>query len=136
MYTVMIVDDEPLVLTLLNRCLTDMGFQTLQASSGAEALNCESSYAGRIDVLLTDLKMPGMSGQELTAEMLRRRPGLRVLYMSGYCDRAAAGVDSLEGSIDFVQKPFSRATLMSKMSGVIPEAFWPSAADNRRVANL
>jgi FixJ family two-component response regulator len=132
----MIVDDEPLVLTLLNRVLTDMGFQTLQAYSGPEALKLEASYSGTIDVLLTDLKMPGMSGQELTAEMLRRRHNLRVLYMSGFCDRAAAGIDALEGSFDFLQKPFSRATLMAKMSSVIPDAFWPDSVDNRRAVNI
>jgi CheY-like chemotaxis protein len=125
MCRVLIVDDESLVLSLLKRVLNNAGFDTIEAQSGHEALAILGDNGTRIDLLVTDLKMPGMSGQELAGKALELRPELPVLYMSGYCDRAAAGADALKGSSGFLQKPFSRASLLAKIFTVLPEGAWP-----------
>ena len=90
MKNILVVDDEPLVLLLLKRVLSEAGYNVLGAESGEDALEVAASFAGRIHLLLTDLTMPGISGQQLSAALVQRRPDLQVIYMSGYCDRAAA----------------------------------------------
>jgi hypothetical protein len=122
---VLIVDDEPLVLSLLRRVLDNAGFEAIEAQSGEQALAILSDRGTQLDLLLTDLKMPGMSGQELAEKALTLRPELPILYMSGYCDRAAAGMNSLNGSVGFLQKPFSRASLLAKIVTVLPESACP-----------
>jgi two-component system cell cycle sensor histidine kinase/response regulator CckA len=120
MYNILIVDDEPLVLTLLKRVLTEAGFNVLEASSGEQALEVSAGFGARIHLLLTDLKMPGMDGQQLSKTLFEQRPDVQVIYMSGYCDRAAAGLNSLDGSVAFLQKPFGRPTLLAEVNAVLP----------------
>lgn len=121
MATVLVVDDEPLVLSLLERVLRNSGFDVVEAGSGPEALEIARARNGKIDVMLTDLNMPGMSGQELTARVKTEMPDLPVIYMSGYCDRAGAGLDALDGSIAFLQKPFNQTSLLAALFNVVPE---------------
>jgi two-component system, cell cycle sensor histidine kinase and response regulator CckA len=120
MKNILVVDDEPLVLMLLKRVLTEAGFNVLEASSGEEAIEISAGFVTRIHLLLTDLKMPGICGQQLSATLLRQRPDMQVIYMSGYCDRAAAGLNSLDGSVAFLQKPFGRPNLLAAIHTVLP----------------
>lgn len=120
MKNILVVDDEPLVLLLLKRVLSEAGYNVLGAESGEDALEVAASFAGRIHLLLTDLTMPGISGQQLSAALVQRRPDLQVIYMSGYCDRAAAGLNSLHGSVAFLQKPFGRPSLLAAIHEVLP----------------
>jgi CheY-like chemotaxis protein len=120
MKNILVVDDEPLVLLLLKRVLTEAGYNVLEAESGEEALEVSASFAGRIHLLLTDLRMPGISGQQLSAALVQHRPDVQVIYMSGYCDRAAAGLNSLDGSVAFLQKPFGRPSLLAAIHEVLP----------------
>ncbi|MGH7607168.1 MAG: PAS domain S-box protein, partial [Gemmatimonadales bacterium] len=82
--TVLVVEDEPAVLTLSRRALEAQGYVVLAAADGTAALRIVERHGGRIDLLLTDVVMPGLSGRELADQLAVRRPGMRVLYMSGY----------------------------------------------------
>ncbi len=110
--TVLIVEDEEAVLTLTHRALEAQGYTVLAAAGGADAARVAERYGGTIDLLLTDVVMPGMSGRELAALLAARRPGMRVVYMSGY-----AGDAAVHGS--FLQKPFAPDTLARKVREVL-----------------
>jgi DNA-binding NtrC family response regulator len=118
MCTILIVDDEYLVLGLVRRVLADAGFCVLEAGSGAQALEVSKAHLGTIDVLLADLKMPGMSGRELAARLLKERPGTRIIYMSGYSDHLSD--PGPNEHFEFVPKPFNRTSLLSKICAQLP----------------
>jgi PleD family two-component response regulator len=82
--TVLLVDDEPVVVSVLAKVLTLHGYTVLVAEDYYTALQAAESHAGRIDLLLTDIALPGLNGCELARKLLRVRPELRVLLMSGY----------------------------------------------------
>lgn len=82
------VEDEPTVRAITVRALAQLGYQTLEASNGQEALSVIERHAGAIDLLLTDVVMPQMSGKELTERVRAVRPQIKVLYTSGYTDNA------------------------------------------------
>jgi two-component system, cell cycle sensor histidine kinase and response regulator CckA len=97
----------------------------LVAGSGNAALQLIGTADYRPDLLVTDVVMPGMSGREL-AEMLRiQQPGLKVLYLSGYTDDAMVRHGVLEREVAFLQKPFSRDTLLEKVRSVIDDVPTP-----------
>ena len=83
----------------------------LCATSGEQALRLAAAHAGRIDLLLTDVVMPGMSGQELATQVAAQRPGIRILYMSGYTEHTIAGSGDANEAVPFLQKPFTREHL-------------------------
>jgi CheY-like chemotaxis protein len=132
MPTILIVDDERLVLGLLRRVLLDAGCTLLEAESGESALALSRSHAGPIDILLTDLKMPGMSGQELARTVAADRPDIRVIYMSGYSDQTASLPRVGRGTASFLAKPFTRTTLLAQVMGGATRAGSP---DMRQVVN-
>ncbi|HXU44421.1 MAG TPA: ATP-binding protein [Thermoanaerobaculia bacterium] len=106
--TVLLVEDEEKVREVVRRILAARGYLVLEAGSGAAALELAASFAGPIDLLLTDLTMPGLKGTELAAQLLEVRPDLRVLYMSGFRDEAQpAGTPTPP----WLQKPFSSQVL-------------------------
>jgi PAS domain S-box-containing protein len=114
--TVLVVEDEDRVLDLVSQVLARHGYKVLQAKEGAEALTIADKYPEAIDLMLTDSVMPFMSGRELARRMVDRRPDTKVLYMSGYTDRAIADSGMLEGDErDFIQKPFSADALVRKI---------------------
>jgi len=104
---ILVVEDEPAVRTLATRILETQGYRVQAASSGAEALELWRQQAGAFDVLLTDMIMPGgISGGQLAERLRTDKPGLRVIYMSGYSgDTASRGLVLHEG-VNFLQKPF------------------------------
>ena len=111
--TIMLVEDEEVVRALINDVLKGTGFNVIQASSADEALETVAACDGRIDLLLTDLVMPGGGGRELAERVLRDRPEMRVLYMSGYTEEPVA--DLVGDGVEFLQKPFSITELVAKM---------------------
>jgi len=107
--TILLVDDEEYLRDALTRFLSEqLGYNLLSAGSAEEALDLVESYSGNIDLLLTDILLPGMSGPELAEKMLAARPGLRIMYISGYADQ------NLESHM-LLQKPFSIKSLAAKL---------------------
>ena len=109
--TVLLTEDEQDVREVAREFLESAGYQVLQAPSGEAALKLAAAHNGAIDLLVTDMVMPGMSGQELARKMRIVRQGLRVLYMSGYSEHAAEEAAKSEGSA-VLAKPFSRGALL------------------------
>ena len=104
--TVLVAEDQEDLRELICRTLTSSGFNVLKANNGIEALNVARAYDGEIRLLLTDLIMPGMGGQELAAALSNEFPHTKVLMMTGYSDTA------VEGPAQFLFKPFALSTLI------------------------
>ncbi|HYL92675.1 MAG TPA: response regulator [Alphaproteobacteria bacterium] len=113
--TVMVVEDEEGIREVVTILLDSLGYSVISATNGNEALEKFLSYTGTVDLLLTDLLMPGMNGSELATTLSKTDPELKVLYMSGYSS------DNLPGdhSACFVQKPFTREALACKLREVL-----------------
>jgi PAS domain S-box-containing protein len=109
--TIMLVEDEAPVRELANRLLRRYGYTVIEAANGGEALLLGRTRAGSIDLLLTDVVMPHMSGKELADEMRRLNPGMKVLFMSGYPGEAVAGKGVLEIGAPLLQKPFTATSI-------------------------
>jgi CheY-like chemotaxis protein len=119
--TVLVVEDEPAVRTLTQRLLGEAGYRVLVAATGEEAL-AAALQESQIDLLLTDVVMPGMSGRDLAREFCRIRPRARVLYMSGYTDDVIAAHGLLEPGLSLLQKPFTAATLLEGVRATLEQA--------------
>jgi CheY-like chemotaxis protein len=118
--TILLVEDAALVRTLARQVLETAGYRVLEAESGEAALRiCESINGTRIDLLLTDVVMPGMSGNDMSKILLAKQPDMPVLYMSGYTDDAIVQHGVLEPGINFLQKPFSPGALAVKVREVL-----------------
>jgi len=117
--TLLLVEDEPQVRDSVRRLLEAHGYAVLEAQNGDDALRLYDRHAAGIDLVLTDVTMPGMSGYELVQQLRARAPGLRVLFMSGYADRATVSSGAVGKGTGFVQKPFDVTTLMQRLSEVL-----------------
>jgi signal transduction histidine kinase/CheY-like chemotaxis protein len=117
--TILVVDDEPLLSGLVVEMLEPLGYRVLVAFNGEEALKACSNFNGRIDLLLTDVIMPGMNGRELADEFITKRPETKVIYMSGYTDDVIAHHGVLEDSVVLVNKPIKRSIVTSKIREVL-----------------
>ena len=115
----MLVEDEGAVRRLTRRVLEARGYRVLEAAHGGDALQLVLAHPDPIDLLITDIVMPGMSGQELAQRLLAMRPGIRVLYVSGYNDDAIRHHGALGAGTAFLQKPFTPDTLAAKISEVL-----------------
>jgi two-component system cell cycle sensor histidine kinase/response regulator CckA len=113
--TILLVEDEDAVRSLLHEVLEGNGYVVLQAASGAEALRVSRAHAGPIDLLLTDVVMPGMSGREVAIMLAAERPGLRVLFASGYTAEAIVRHGVLEPGTDLIHKPFTPDALLRRV---------------------
>ena len=118
--TVLLVEDEPMVRDLGSRVLRSHGYRVLVASNATEALQVAREHAGTVDLLLTDVVMPGLPGPELAARLETVTPGLRVLYVSGYADDSVARLGAEEG-ISFLAKPFSGEALAARVREVLDQ---------------
>ncbi|MDX2193960.1 MAG: response regulator [Gemmatimonadales bacterium] len=104
--TLLLVEDEPSVRRLARQVLERDGYEVLEAADGEEAAGVAARHPGGIDLLVTDVVMPGASGPEVAERIARSRPALRVLYMSGYTEQASLHVTPRRPSGPFLQKPF------------------------------
>ncbi len=119
--TILIVEDEDAVRHLAERFLSAAGYCVLAAASGDEALKVWESHDGAIDLLLTDVVMPKMSGHELASRLTSMRSNLRVLYMSGYSGTAISQHGVLARGTHLVEKPFTGADLSRRVREVLDE---------------
>ena len=126
--TILLVEDEDAVRGLTRRCLETSGYMVLQAASAEEALKIAARFPGRLDLLLTDVIMPGASGPELSRRLSEHRPGTRVLYVSGYTDAAMASHVALGAGASFLPKPFTPETLARKVREIL-DAREPASID-------
>lgn len=111
--TVLLVEDENSLRRLVRGTLSEAGYEVLEARSGEEGLGIARGYEGRIDLLLTDVMMPGMSGPELVAVLRKERPGTIVLFMSGYEN------EEMDGRSHCLVKPFVPRALVEKVGGLL-----------------
>jgi two-component system cell cycle sensor histidine kinase/response regulator CckA len=117
--TILVVEDEEGVRGLIRSLLREKGYKVLEATDGIEAMKLNDSYPDAIDLLLTDMVMPQMSGRELAEQLSPRRPAMKVLYMSGYTADAVIYTGTLESQLDFIQKPFTTEALAHKIRDVL-----------------
>ena len=120
--TILVVEDEKAVRELTVHMLQQLGYVILTASSGAEALEAGQNHQGPIHLLLTDVVMPAMSGRQLADRLLERRPGTKVLFLSGYTENTVVHHGVLDAGVNFLPKPFSRETLAKKLREVLAKA--------------
>jgi CheY-like chemotaxis protein len=109
--TILLVEDEEIVRALATRVLSDLGYSVLEAADGGEALEMCQNHEGPIDLVITDVVMPGMSGTLLALELEAQIPGTPVLFISGYTGGALVEHGVLDEELTFLQKPFSRERL-------------------------
>jgi two-component system cell cycle sensor histidine kinase/response regulator CckA len=117
--TVLLVEDEEALRNITRKALLRFGYTVLDAPNGETALEVAAQYAGPIHVLVTDVVMPGMTGRRLAEQLVALRPGIRVLFTSGYTDDAIVRHGVLEPGTAFLQKPFTQEELSHKLRQVL-----------------
>ncbi|HEX9224246.1 MAG TPA: ATP-binding protein, partial [Candidatus Acidoferrales bacterium] len=117
--TVLLVEDSEPLRKLAHRFLENNGYRVLAAANGEDALQTAVQEREPIQLLLTDVVMPGMNGRVLASHLVLRQPGMKVLYMSGYTDSFISGHGVLEPGTYLLHKPFTEETLMRKVREVL-----------------
>ena len=120
--TVLVVEDEEMVRRLAVLVLEKQGYKVLEASNGGEALLVCEQHEGPIDLIVTDVVMPGMSGPKLVERLQQVRKDFKVLYMSGYTDESVIYHGVREGETNFIQKPFTLEMFGRRVREVLDEA--------------
>jgi CheY-like chemotaxis protein len=116
---VLLVEDEEIVRELAREILEMCGYQVLVAANGSEALRACREHKGEIQLILTDVIMPQMSGRQLKEALATLRPGTSVLYMSGHAEDAVIRHGAHNEGVAFIQKPFTPETLARKVRQVV-----------------
>jgi PAS domain S-box-containing protein len=117
--TILLVEDAEMVRSLATEMLEASGYTILAAADGSEALALARAHPGGIDLLLTDIVMPGMNGRELAEQLVRIDPGVRVLFTSGYPADTIIRHGITEGRVAFIQKPYAGSELLSKIRSTL-----------------
>ena len=117
--TILVVEDEDAVRNMIHNTLQVNGYMLLEAPSGMEALELSQKYKGKIDLLLTDVVMPQMSGMQLAEQLSASRPEMKVVFMSGYTEDGIIQMAEMKANLHFLQKPFSLNRLLSKIQGAL-----------------
>ena len=117
--TILLVEDEDVVRGLTKKILMQAGYNVLDAKGGEEAIRVCRAYPGPIDLLLTDVVMPEISGKEVAERLVELRTGIRVLFMSGYTDEAIFQHGVLDASVEFLQKPFTPKVLLRRIADML-----------------
>jgi PAS domain S-box-containing protein len=115
---VLVVEDEPVVRDLIVEALDELGYHALEAADGPAGLAILEAE-GRIDLLVTDIGLPGLNGRQMADAGRARRPGLRVLFMTGYAENAAAASGFLEPGMQLITKPFAIEALATRIRDII-----------------
>jgi PAS domain S-box-containing protein len=125
--TILLIEDEEMLRKLAQQSLSMYGYRVLAAANGASAISICQQHPEKIDLVLTDVIMPGLSGREVADRLLELRPEMRVLFMSGYTDDAIVHQGVLDEAANFLQKPFAPDSLAQKVREVLnqpaPSAF-------------
>jgi PAS domain S-box-containing protein len=119
--TVLIVEDESAVRSFTRMVLQRSGYQVIEAANGEEALSLSRGYPSEIQLLVTDMVMPGMGGRQVAEALESQRPAMRVLYLSGYTENAIAQRGTLGAELPFLQKPFTMEALLRKVRQVLDQ---------------
>jgi DNA-binding NtrC family response regulator len=117
--TILLIDDEQSVRSIVMKILKRAGFKVLEAESGEAALKIAESHTGTIDLVVTDLHMPGLTGPEVVKKLATLRPGLKVLFMSGYAEHDVVARTGVPGGANFLHKPFSGQELTTAVKAAI-----------------
>jgi len=117
--TILVVDDEPEVRKLVAAIIGSLGYSVLTADSGEHALSLFDRFTGRIDLLVTDVVSPGMSGPLLAERMSARQPDLKVLYMSGYDRSHVVQAYVLDRGCHLLTKPFTASQLAEEVKALV-----------------
>jgi len=117
--TVLLVEDEDSVRELVRETLVSRGYKVLEAENGESGLQVGENYKGQIDLLITDVVMPGIGGRELAKKLLLMRPNIGVLFLSGYTEDAVVNHGALGPGRVFLQKPFTLQSLARKVREVL-----------------
>ncbi len=131
--TILIAEDEAALRKLTRNTLKHLGYAVLGASNGTEAIEIASRCNSHIDLLLTDVVMPGMSGRELAQRLASTRPDMKILYMTGYTDGVIAEHGVLEAGISVLRKPFTHAQLIQSLDGIFEERSYAVTPEERHV---
>ena len=126
--TILLAEDEPVVRDLVREILEQAGYSVIAAVDGREALELSKAHAGGIDLVVTDVVMPGMSGRDLAERLWLSRPEAKVLYISGYTDLDVFDPGVLDPGSAFLQKPFTAAELAQRVRAVLDAPRAVSAA--------
>jgi two-component system, cell cycle sensor histidine kinase and response regulator CckA len=113
--TILLVEDEPGIRALVRKILRRERYQVIEAGSGEEALNAAAAHEGRINLLITDVMLPGISGRDLAEGMREWLPNLQVLYVSGYSNDQSVHTGDFPTGSRFLQKPFTLSALVTKV---------------------
>ncbi len=117
--TVLIVEDSPLVLDFSVNVLEEAGYRILEAESGEEGIKSSASYKEEIDLLITDVVLPGINGKAFAEEIQKQRPGIKVLYTSGYTENFIVQQDLAKKGVSFIGKPYSAHSLLRKIREIL-----------------
>ena len=113
--TILLVEDEEGVRSVLSELLTGLGYSVLQAPNGVEAVRLAVDHTGTIDLVVTDMVMPEMSGQELGRSLAKLKPDLRILYMSAFASNIYSPSALADALADFIPKPFDLEDFVVKV---------------------
>jgi DNA-binding NtrC family response regulator len=136
--TVLVVDDESDILILLKLILEINGYRALLAHGAMDALQLLGQESLRVDLLLTDVVMPGMDGMDLGRISRELRPGLPILFMSGFVDTQAVRLKVWDDGVRFLEKPFTEDTIVGKVCEILgaiplpnykPPSGWAASAN-------
>jgi DNA-binding NtrC family response regulator len=117
--TILLTEDNQNVRQMVKNILTRQGYEVIEAEDGEDALNLLGSCDKDVHLLLTDVIMPGMNGRDLYNMALKKRPGLKVIYMSGYTDNVIEHYGVLNEEVRFIQKPFSPNDLINTLQEIL-----------------
>jgi DNA-binding response OmpR family regulator len=117
--TILLVEDQDEVRKFATTVLRHRGFHVISAADGKKALSLAEDHPGLIDLIVTDVIMPGMNGHELARRIGQMRPGIRVLYTSGYGSEVIATRGVLEHDADYLPKPYDSRVLCAKVCEVL-----------------
>jgi CheY-like chemotaxis protein len=120
---VLIVEDQDALREVTERIFTRAGYHVLSAADGAEAVDLASTYDGEIHLLLTDVVMPTMLGKEAAERIRQVRPGIQVLFMSGYAQPILASQGRLDRDVNLIEKPFSASAIIEKAGRILNGQF-------------